>query len=245
MGGVQGTMSYWTEYVGEEEGPAPFVIIIGDIGSGKTASAMSIVDEYRDQYKDVYLLMDKKAFKNYKGLGFKRIDPEAIRIPTNSIFVADDLHLSQHARDWGKGKGRPLEELARERRQTNTMMIVTTQVSRVIDVNLLNMMSCLLIMRPSIAQAKFDRGEIAPMLRKAYQGIGYDEYGKAYCFSNEGEGYDDFIDGIPLPGWYTDEISNAHRDHFGGDVQETPGEVAKEPLNNAFRLLKAIGKAVK
>jgi len=238
-------MTYWEPYIGEKDGAAPFTIIVGDIGSGKTASAMSIVDEYRDQYKDVYLLMDKKAFKNYKGTGFKRIDPDKIVIPRNAIFVADDLHLSQHARDWAGGKGRPLEELARERRQTNTMMIVTTQVTRVIDVNLLNMMNCLIIMRPSIAQAKFDRGEIAPMLRKAYSGIKYDEYGKAYVFSNVGEGFEGIIEGIPLPSWYSDEISNAHRDHFGGDVQATPGEAAKQPLNNAFRLLKAIGKAVK
>ena len=238
-------MTYWEPYIGEKDGAAPFTIIVGDIGSGKTASAMSIVDEYRDQYKDVYLLMDKKAFKNYKGQGFKRIDPDKIVIPRNAIFVADDLHLSQHARDWAGGKGRPLEELARERRQTNTMMIVTTQVTRVIDVNLLNMMNCLIIMRPSIAQAKFDRGEIAPMLRKAYSGIKYDEYGKAYVFSNVGEGFEGIIEGIPLPSWYSDEISNAHRDHFGGDVQETPGEIAKQPLNNAFRILKALGKAVK
>ena len=231
--------------MGPKDGPAPCVVIVGDIGSGKTGTMASIIEEYKAEYRDrVYLLMDKKAFSNYPGW-IKRVDPEKIKIPRNAIFGADDLHLHQHARDWASGKSRPLEELARERRQTRTMMILTTQVTRVIDVNLLNMMSCLIIKRPSIAQAKFDRGEIAPMLRKAYKSIGEEDYEKAYVFSNVGTGFEGFIEGIPLPGWFNDDISNAHRDHFGGEIQQSPTKKATKPLNMGFNILKTIGKAVK
>ena len=238
-------MSFWEEYIGPKDGPAPFVIIVGDIGSGKSGTMASIIEEYKATFDDrVFLLMDKPAFKNYPRW-MKRIDPEKIKIPSNAIFGADDLHLHQHARDWASGKSRPLEELSRERRQTRTMMIVTTQVTRVIDVNLLNMMSTLIIKRPSIAQAKFDRGEIAPMIRKAYAEIKQDEFDKAYVFSNVGEGFEGIIDGIPLPGWFTDDVSNAHREHFGSGVQESPSDKVKQPLNMGYTFLKALGRAVK
>ena len=240
------TSMFWEQYIGEHGGAPPLVIIVGDVGSGKTATALSIADEYFNGYGSVHMLMDKPAFKNFKHLdGYHRIDPEKIKIPRNSIFIADDLHLHSHARDWASGRSRPLEELARERRHTNTMMIVTTQVTRVIDVNLLNMMSALVIKRPSIAQAKFDRGETAPMIRRAYNEIGEEEYDKAYIFSN----VDDFegtVSGIPLPSFWTDEISNAHRDHFGEEVQEPPSrEVVQKPLITALNIVKAIGKAVR
>jgi len=230
-------LGYWEEYLGEyNPREPPFTIIIGDINTGKTATLASISDEYHTNYKlPAYLIATRNELKHFPDW-WTRVDPKNIKVPKDAIFNGDDLHKYYHARDWADGKVRDLETLARERGHTGTMMNVTTQVSRVIDVNLLNIASALIIKKPSLMMAKYDRAEIAPIIRKADKALEEGEPEKAYIVSNVAR-YEGVIDNIPLPSWWTDETSTLHRDN--------PGPQRSRNLNSVGGVLKAIGRTFK
>lgn len=236
-------MSYWEEYLGEYNPRAPpMAIIIGDIGQGKTVTMASIADEYSNKYGlQPYMIGTKNELEHFPS-NWKRIDPENLKVPRHAILCGDDLHKYYHARDWADGRVRDLETIARERGHTETIVLVTTQVSRVVDVNLLNITSALIVKKPSMMMAKYDRGEIAPIIRKADGMLGDEEPENAYILSNIAR-FEGKITGIPLPGWWSDEASTLHAESVNSRPLQL--DTVQKPIYSGLRILKAIGRTVK
>lgn len=236
-------MSYWEEHLGEyNPRQPPMAIIIGDIGEGKTATMASIADEYSNKYGlTPYMIGTKNELEHFPS-NWKRIDPTNLKVPKNAILCGDDLHKYYHARDWADGEVRNLETIARERGHTQTMVLITTQVSRVIDVNLLNITSCLIIKKPSLMMAKYDRGELQTLIRKADSALQPEQPERAYILSNVSR-YEGTIDDIPLPSWWKDESSTLHKDSVNYEPP-TIDSVSK-PIYTGLRILKAIGQATR
>jgi len=238
-------MTEWEEIIG----PFPFMVaIIGDVGEGKTGTMASIAEHYKgDAPGGVYLVADRNVHRHWPDW-IRRINPEDIHIPNDAILMIDDAHLYYHSRDWAGGKGRLLDLLSRARRQVNSGVILTSQEARVVDINLLSMLSALIIKRPTQLMRKFERSEIQPLLNKAYREIGeLDRAEKdadpprfpphAFVVSNYLD--EEQVIEVDLPGWYTPDVSMAHRDFFKGAKTV---EVRRKGLKKVGGILKQIGR---
>lgn len=233
-------MTDWGQYLG----PHPFAtVILGDVRSGKTATASEIIEQYRGEAQP-YIVAPKAVHEKYPEW-MKRVDPKNVVVPTDAILFGDDLHLLFHARDWARGGGRPLEMLARERHHYNTSLIVTSQDARVIDLNLLPMLSALIIKKPALFQTKYERSEIAPIVRKADKlipeptGPEDDSYKKlAYVVSNHAR-VEELVSDNGMAPWFNDDISKAWRGK--GNLVKTQ-RLRTRNLNTVGKALKMVGK---
>lgn len=227
-------MTNWEEYLGD----FPFsTAIIGDVGSGKTAVATSIIDQYKDEYAP-YIVARKSVHKTYPEW-MKRIDPENLRIPKDAIIFIDDIHLYYHAREWAGGKSRLLDALSRERRQVNSAIVMTTQDAAVVDINLIRMLSAIIIKKPGLMQRKYERSAIQPMLNRAYKELKDKDIAATYIISNQKD--EEEVINISPPAWFTDEISMAHRDFFDRKMQNRRKSTS-QGLNIVGEVFRTIGK---
>lgn len=233
-------MTEWEQYLG----PHPFAaVILGDVRMGKTNTACEIIDQYKGEAQP-YIVAPKAVHRKYPEW-MKRVDPKNVTVPTDGILYGDDLHLLFHARDWAGGQGRPLEMLARERHHYNTSLLVTSQDARVIDLNLLPMLSALIIKKPALFQTKYERSEIAPIVRKADKLIpepsNPDDIAPkkmAYVVSNYAR-VEELVNDCGTVGWFNDDISKAWRGK--GNMIKTQRLHAKN-LNLIGKTLKTIGR---
>lgn len=217
-------MTDWIEHLG----PHPFAaLIIGDVRSGKTATAAEIIEQYRNVPNDDGVLpiphmIAPRAVHSQYPEWMKRIEPKGFTekdVPTDAILYGDDLHMIMHARDWAGGKGRPLEMLVRERWHYNTSILVTTQDARVVDKNLLPLLTCLIVKKPAFLMGKLERSEIAPYVNRANSQIPDPdpdnpddiEYKKYALIVSGHTRSEELINDCDLAPWYTDEISKAWR----------------------------------
>lgn len=190
--------------------PHPSVfLILGDVGTGKTHTACSIMDEFHKKSSSLkfYMLGDKHVVKNYPQW-IQHKDPQAPFIPQNSVAFLDDAHLHFYSREWYK-TNKVLDFIARERRQSGNSIIYTTQQGRALDITLLSMASCVILFRYSKLQYQFERKELKAMIDKsepALKEVGYKK-GYAYVFSTDHEG----LVKIPKLTWFTGKISKAQK----------------------------------
>jgi hypothetical protein len=240
----------WAEYLG----PHPFAcVIIGDVRSGKTGLATEILEQYRTVADDdgvvpqPYMIAPRRVHAKYPEW-MKRVEPKGITgsdIPTDAILFGDDFHMMFHARDWSSKEGRPITALVRERHHYNTSMLVTTQDARVIDINMLPLLSAYIIKKPTMLMRKFERSEIAPDVRKADNQIpeptgpdddSYKSY--AYVVSNVSR-TEEMVTDCGFAPWFDDEMSKAWRGK--GQMIKTQRLQTKN-LNIVFNTIKTIGK---
>ena len=233
---------YWEEFLGEyNPRTPPYVIILGDVGQGKTGAMASINDEYHSKHGlDAYMLAKKDELKHFPEWWYK-VNPENIKIPYDAMFNADDIHKYYHAREWSDGKVKDFDTLGRERGHTGTMLVLTSQTAGVVDLNLVEMLTCLIIKKPPYMTTRSgfgDRRGIGKFIRAADTALEYDEPEKAYIVSNYAR-FEGVIDNIPLPGWWTDETSTLHR---GGIEAERKDRRRNQNINTAGKILKSIGR---
>jgi len=217
--------------------PAVYTIL-GDVGSGKTVTACSIIDEFRIDHKLKVYMVDYKYVVDKFPKWFIYANPEKPRIGKKSIIFVDDAHQHHYARDWMKGKGKKLDIIARERRQSDVSIVYTTQQARVLDVNLISMSSCIVFKRPSKLQLKVERKEIKEMYVIADQALkegGY-KVNKAYVVSNDYEG----IVTVKKPKWFTTKMSKAHDRINPEEKPLNPKKLVKPILS----IIKQIGRLI-
>lgn len=216
--------------------PHPAVyLILGDIGQGKTVTACSIIDELRIKNKlKVYMVAEKGIVEKFPKWMI-HADPQKPRLGQNSVIFLDDAHLYHYAREWGKGKAKILDFIARERRHSNVSIVYTTQQSRVLDVNLISMSSCIVFKRPSKLQLEVERKLVRKMYLTADEELKKVDYkiDKAYVVSNDYEG----IVTVKKPEWYTTKMSKAHSKIPSDEKPTNPKSFVKPILS----IIKQIG----
>lgn len=208
-------------------------LILGDIGTGKTVTACSIIDEFHKKRKSlkVYMIDSKDVVSKYPKW-FRYANPANPRLSSNSIIFLDDAHLHHYAREWGKGKAKKIDFIARERRQSGNTIIYTTQQSRVLDINLISMASCIVFKRPSRLQLEVERKLVKKMFVKADEELRKVDYkiNKAYVVSNDYEG----IVTVSKPKWFTDRMSKAHS-KVANEEKPINYKKAVKPILNMIR----------
>lgn len=223
--------------------PHPSVtLILGDVRTGKTTAACSLIDHYRRQGLEIYMAADKEIVKQFPKW-MKHTNPQKPTAKPNSVIFVDDAHQYYYAREWKEGHSKLLDFIARARFHIGSSIVYTTQQSRVLDINLTGMVSCYVFKRPSRLQLQFERREIKELFETATEQLKTKNFNVkwAYIASNEFEG----LMKITKPTWFTHKMSTAYsKTMFGESGVNTPSRAKRfaKPLINS---IKAIGRAVR
>ena len=136
------------------------VLITGKRGSGKSALGMKFLEMY-----------NKKTRKRCYAIGFtnaklpkwikKEVDIE--KTPNNSVVLVDEGAITFSARDAMKASNKWLGKIMAIARHKNLSLVLISQNSAMIDLNVLRLADVVLLKEPSLLQAKFERKAIREM----------------------------------------------------------------------------------
>ncbi|RLI98116.1 MAG: hypothetical protein DRO99_01550, partial [Candidatus Aenigmatarchaeota archaeon] len=141
------------------------MLIIGKRGSGKTSLGFKLLE-----------------FLHYKGrgerkcyvLGYSKTDlPRWVKkadkiddAPENSVVLIDEGAIGYFSRDSMKQANKELSRLMTVARHKNLTLLIITQNSAMIDVNVLRLADTLLFKEPSLLQSRFERKALKDMFEK-------------------------------------------------------------------------------
>jgi predicted ATPase len=188
------------------------IIIIGGRGSGKTATAFSILDMFHERGIETHILGHPKL----KQLQKEDKIPEfhhliGRQIPAGAILI-DDAQLTAHAREWHRNIA--LDKLVTVSRHKNASLIYTTQQTVHLDRNIVAEVDCIIFKQPSLMAPHTERPFIQKMMQvveKQYSAFiekhpDEDIRAYSYCLSNKPR-YEGFVGPTKLPAYWSEELS--------------------------------------
>lgn len=211
--------------------PKPSVTIItGRRGSGKDVTAVALALELqKNSRKPVYSNYDPRQFRLPRDWRFRTgntFEPETVQL-------ISDAHLEYFSRDWQSSPAETLVKVVSVSRHRNIDFIYTTQLSSLIDRQIISNIDVLLFKEPSLLAAEFERKELDQFTQEAqeyYQGIETNNKGQiieskmqkhtlsqkekwttAVAFTHDGGKI--IVTDIQKPAWFTEEMSKI----FGQD----------------------------
>ncbi len=181
------------------------MLITGRRGSGKTALGMKLVE--------IANILEKK---NYV-IGFESARlPRWIRkvdsiedVENDSVVMIDEAALAFSARESMKKANKELGKLMAIARHKNLSLIIITQSSAMLDLNVLRLADILLFKEPSLLQARFERKALQDMfenVQKEFNNIKSDRNKHVYAIS-------DYFEGLlshNLPKFWDEGISKSY-----------------------------------
>ncbi|MFX0204135.1 MAG: hypothetical protein ACFFCW_49185 [Candidatus Hodarchaeota archaeon] len=185
------------------------VAIFGGRGSGKSAAAYGILEDFRYSLSPYVVGFPEKS---------KGILPEWIGIarrledvPPGSIVIVDEAYLTHHAREWQKSGNRDICRLLNLSRQQDKTIVFIAQLGRQLDIDIVSSTDVLVLKNPGMLQPKFDRLEFRDLLleaRQAFQSVKGDIRRWSYVFSQNA----DFAGLIEndLPTFWNSRLSKAY-----------------------------------
>ena len=222
----------------------PFVVLIlGERGGGKTALGHLLLELFSNQgkRKPAYII----GFPAHK----KHLLPDWITpldtfyFPDNSVVLLHEAHFYLHARRSMEGGHLEIDKLITISRHKNVDIIVETQQSFRLDKNIVAEVDAIIFRVPELMQEKFERPEVRwitkmakeafrPFVKEAvvkkngkviarYREILPEAKKHAFIYSKKYVGM--YPHEIPLPSYWSDEISRAY-----GELKEDRVEEAKQ-----------------
>jgi ABC-type oligopeptide transport system ATPase subunit len=180
------------------------MLINGKRGSGKTALGMRFLELYNKKTKRKCYTLGYKDSKLPRWI--KKVDT-LDKIPNNSVVLIDEGGISYSARDSMKQSHKELSKIMAIARHKNLIMILITQNSAMIDLNVLRLADTILLKEPSLLQSKFERKAIKEIYDKAIPHFNTEKKQRFYCFDDEFEG----LLKHDLPEFWTKNISESFK----------------------------------
>jgi len=178
------------------------ILITGKRGSGKTALGFKLLDIVREKRK-AYYLGEGKLPRFIK----KVSDIKSVK--NNSILLVDEAAIAYSSRSSMKQSNKVLGELMAIARHKNLSLIIITQNSAMIDLNVMRLSDTIIFKEPSLLQSRFERKSISDLFRKADEKFKKIESANRkkhfYVIDDEFEGILDFS----LPEFWSDKISKS------------------------------------
>ena len=187
-------------------GSSLIILIIGKRGSGKTAFGMKLMEMFNNNTrKKCYTL----GFENSKLPWFlKKID-DVEKIPNNSIALLDEGAVMFSSRDAMKNPNKELSKLMSIARHKNLTLIIITQNSALVDINVLRLADTLMFKEPSLLQSTFERKAIKEMYETVAKLFKNKEHKEPFTYI-----WDDEFEGLvrfDLPGFWNESISKSFK----------------------------------
>ncbi|MBS3130957.1 AAA family ATPase [Candidatus Woesearchaeota archaeon] len=181
------------------------MLIIGKRGSGKTSLGMKLLELFHKESKRKCYTIGYKTTKLPWWL--KKAD-KIEDIPNNSIALFDEGAILFSARESMKALNKELSKVMAIARHKNLTLILITQNSAMIDLNVLRLADTLLLKEPSLLQAKFERKGLNEIFDKIKPDFDKLKEKKAHFYV-----WDDEFQGIlkyGLPRFWSDKISKSY-----------------------------------
>jgi len=186
--------------------PRPIVVLItGRRGSGKDVTAVVLAEAIHHQTgKLIYSHYNPEEFPLPKHWRERRWN----HYQANTIQLIGDAHLSYFSRDWQQDLAKTLIKIISVTRHDDIDVIYTTQMTSLIDRQVIGNVDALIFKEPSAIAAKFERPELKELTANAniyFEGYNQTEkWSHAYAFTH----LDEFsIIGIKMPDYYTEKMS--------------------------------------
>jgi archaellum biogenesis ATPase FlaH len=178
------------------------ILITGKRGSGKTALGFKFLD-----------VLSGKRNAYYLGEGdlprFIKKVKDVKDVKNDSILLVDEAAISYSSRDSMKGANKVLSDIMAISRHKNLSLIIITQNSAMVDLNIIRLADTLIFKEPSLLQSRFERKSVLDLFKKAetqFKGINQkDRKSNFYVIDDEFEGMLSFI----LPEFWSDKISKS------------------------------------
>jgi hypothetical protein len=184
------------------------ILITGKRGSGKTALGMKLLEVFSN-----------KSTRNCYIVGYRKTRlPKWIHkieniegAPNNSVVLIDEGAVGYFSRESMKEANRVLSKMMTVARHKNLTLIIITQNSAMIDLNVVRLADTLIFKEPSLLQSRFERRalkdmfeKVAPLFKK------HEEPDRNFYV------WDDDFEGMlmyDLPSFWTPGISTSFRDY--------------------------------
>lgn len=136
------------------------ILITGKRGSGKTALGFKLLDSLSGGRKAYYLGEAKLP-------GFIRKASDIKDVKNNSIVLVDEAAIAYSSRASMKKTNKLLSEIMVIARHKNLSLIIITQNSAMIDLNIMRLADTVIFKEPSLLQTRFERKGILDLFSKA------------------------------------------------------------------------------
>lgn len=177
------------------------ILIIGKRGSGKSALGFKLLEAASEKRKAYYL--GKAKLPRF----IKKVS-EIKEVKNNSIVLVDEATINYSSRSSMKESNKILGELMAIARHKNLSLIIITQNSAMIDLNVMRLSDVIIFKEPSLLQSRFERKSISDLFKKAkeeFKKINEDKRRFFYIISDEFEGILEFS----LPKFWSDRLSKS------------------------------------
>jgi len=217
------------------------IVVLGARGSGKTATSLWLAEMVNKHYSRpvcVYRPPVKLPFKSVNKI-------KDLEHYIGYFAIVDEGALSLNARESMSFRNRAMGKLFAITRHKDLTAVFITQVSALIDINVLRYADVIITKRPSRFQSKFERPQLRDYLEAIRQEInaystkyGIDYRALAYVDSDYYEG----LVRVGLPSFWSEEVSKA--------FSSTSITAAQERINvkevvELYKQLKSIRKVAK
>jgi energy-coupling factor transporter ATP-binding protein EcfA2 len=147
--------------------PKPSVTIItGRRGSGKDVTAVALALAIQEE-------TEKPVLSNYDPGRFKLPRDWRLRpgnaFEANSVQLISDAHLEYFSRDWQSSPAETLVKVVSVSRHRNIDFIYTTQLSSLIDRQVISNIDVMIFKEPSLLAAEFERKELDEFTKQAQE----------------------------------------------------------------------------
>ncbi len=186
------------------------MLIVGKRGSGKTALGMQFLTWYNHSTR-----------RRCYGIGYDTAKlPRWIHkakgieeIPNDSVVLVDEAAILFFSREAMTSMNKMLTKLMTVARHKNLSMVLITQSSALIELNVLRLADVLLLKEPSLLQARFERKALQDIfiaVDKTFKKLS-ERVNHFYVYSDEFEG----LVRYGLPNFWNESISRAFREFRG------------------------------
>ena len=189
--------------------PEGLILITGDIGSGKSCLAYSIMEDMHIKYKKPCYVFNFPRPEILPSWIKNTTDPE---LPEDSIVILDEAYIFFHSRASMKEQSRFIDQFAGLVRQKGILAIFVTQMTRKLDRGIVGSAQGFLIKKLSRMNVRLDRSDLKPILEDAYKAFqnlpkDIDPRKCTYALIGDFEGM--IINSNWTPTFWTEEMSKA------------------------------------
>ncbi len=207
--------------------------VAGQTGSGKTALLFSVADYlHRAHDKHAYVVIKEtdRSIEEYKVPEWLHSLKPLMEVPQDCTIIGDDWQRIAPARRAMSNENVTWDEMEGLVRHDNIDLLLDVQTYASLDRNACLRVDYRWYKKPYQEEAAFGRPELRDEAAEVAAALEGQPISTAYLISRNREGYEGLVSGVPLPGYWTPELSTMHR-RLSKEEQEE-----RKPLWQRFKL---------